>query len=293
MANASLAVVKKEVIDSVEAKIAEYQSENAIHFPPNYSPQNALKSAWLVLQETKDKDKNPVLEVCSRESIANALLNTVIQGLNPAKRQVYYIAYGKQLVAMRSYHGTLAVTKRVRGVEDVYHEVIYQGDEFELENNRGAKRIMKHVQRFENIDDSKIIGAYCVVIYDGGKEFCEVMTMEQIKKSWSKTTNGGGVQKEFPAEMARRTVINRCCKRFINASDDSDLLIHAFNSTDGSAAAQGEADTEIKANANTEFIEIAPEPAELPDIPEPGPAPEPAPFSGTTHVANKPSSAPF
>jgi recombination protein RecT len=39
-----------------------------------------------------------VLQACTRDSIANALLDMAVQGLNPAKKQGYFIAYGKQLV---------------------------------------------------------------------------------------------------------------------------------------------------------------------------------------------------
>ena len=77
--------------DKVLQKLNAYQEAGAIHFPANYSPQNALQSAWLVLQTVKDKNRRPALEVCTKASIANALLYTVISGLSPAKNQVYFL----------------------------------------------------------------------------------------------------------------------------------------------------------------------------------------------------------
>src|SRR5690606_24667209 len=106
-----LALVKKDTVDVVAEKVRQFQERGEIHFPTNYSPENALKSAWLVLQETKDKNGKPVLQSCTKNSIANALLNMVVQGLTPAKQQGYFIAYGQQLVFQRSYFGTMAVTK--------------------------------------------------------------------------------------------------------------------------------------------------------------------------------------
>ena len=57
------------------------------------------------------------------------------------------------------------------------------------------------------------------------------MTMQQIRTAWSHTTNGGGVQKEYPDQMAKRTVINRGAKMYVNTSDDDDTIIEAINRT--------------------------------------------------------------
>lgn len=53
----------------------------------------------------------------------------VVQGLNPAKNQGYFIMYGDKVQFQRSYHGTMAVTKRVAGAEEINAEVIFEGDE--------------------------------------------------------------------------------------------------------------------------------------------------------------------
>jgi recombination protein RecT len=80
-----LQLIKKDVVDVVENKIKEFKQKGEIYFPPNYSPGNAMKSAWLILQETQDKNGNLVLEACDRNTVANALLDMVVQGLSPAK----------------------------------------------------------------------------------------------------------------------------------------------------------------------------------------------------------------
>jgi recombination protein RecT len=114
-----LAMVKKDTVDIVAAKVKQFQENGELHFPANYSPENAMKSAWLILQTIKDRNQKPALEVCTRDSVANALLDMVVQGLNPAKKQCYFIVYGNQLVCQRSYFGTMAVTKRVTGAKDI------------------------------------------------------------------------------------------------------------------------------------------------------------------------------
>jgi len=56
------------------------------------------------------------------------------------------------------------------------------------------------------------------------------MTKKQIDQSWSHAKTKK-VQQEFPEEMAKRTVLNRAAKFFINSSSDNDLLLGAVNET--------------------------------------------------------------
>jgi recombination protein RecT len=255
----SLAVIKKDVVDVVGKKVQEFVSRGELHLPPNYSVENAMKSAWLILQNTFDKDKRPVLQACTRDSIANALLDMAVQGLNPAKKQGYFIAYGKQLVFQRSYFGTMAVTKRVAGAKDIFAEVVYGGDEFEYEIQNGNKYITKHVQRIENVDPDNIVAAYCTIIFDDDRQFTDVMTWREIQKAWSKSKMNpekeGSTHKEFAQEMARKTVINRACKRYLNSSDDGSLLMYHVNRAD-ELTSEAEVEAEIAENANQELIDI-------------------------------------
>ena len=83
--------VQKDVVDSVLAKINTFEESGELKLPANYSAPNALKSAWLILQDAVDKNNQPVLVSCTRESIANSLLSMVVQGLSPVKNQCYFI----------------------------------------------------------------------------------------------------------------------------------------------------------------------------------------------------------
>lgn len=230
--NEEKAVVKKDknpIVESVQKRIEELQKTDRINFPENYSPQNAMMSAYLALQEAKDKNGAPVLDVCTKESIANSLLDMVVQGLTPAKNQGYFIAFGKSLTFMRSYFGTMAISKRLNDVNDIKHAVIWKGDTFKYHIDEGDIIIDQHDSKVENIG-KEIIGAYCTVYLDGGKKYTELMSMHQIKTAWAMSKGGlTKAHKEFPDQMAKKTVINRACKYYVNTSDDSDLLIEAFN----------------------------------------------------------------
>jgi recombination protein RecT len=259
-----LALIKKDTVDIVAAKVKEFQEKNELHFPANYSPENAMKSAWLILQTIKDRNGKPAMEVCTKDSIANALLDMVVQGLNPAKKQGYFIVYGNVLVFQRSYFGTMAVTKRVTNAKSIDAAVIYEGDDVDYEMVNGRITNLTHKQKFGNINKDKVIGAYATIVLNDGTVYHELMTIDEIRKAWSKAQFWGKDQKvekqgsthdEFKGEMAKKTVINRSCKKFMNASDDSSLVMQHINRADD-VAEEAQLEEEIKNNANGEIIDV-------------------------------------
>ncbi|MTI82616.1 MAG: recombinase RecT [Firmicutes bacterium] len=278
-----MALVKKDTVDVVADKVRQFQQHGELHLPANYSPENAMKSAWLILQNTMDKNKKPVLETCTKNSIANSLLDMVVQGLNPSKKQCYFIAYGNQLVCQRSYFGTMTIAKSI-GAKDIYAQVVYKGDEFQYEIKRGRKHVVKHIQKIENVSDENIVAAYCVIEYGDNQEFADIMTLNQIKKAWEKSKMNPGDKKsthsQYTEEMARKTVINRCCKAFINSSNDSNLLLQKHFERADEERTEAEVSQEINQNANSEFIDI-----------EAGPADEPAAADNTDQEQQQETSA--
>lgn len=266
-----VAVKQKSIADSVQAKVKEFQDRGELHFPAGYSPDNAMKSAWLILQSTKtgkDSGYKPALEVCTKDSVANALLDMVVQGLNPMKKQGYFIVYGKQLTFQRSYFGTMAVTKRVTGAKNIDAAVIYEGDEVDYEMKNGRITNLTHKQKFGNIKKENLIGAYCIIELPNNEIYTELMTIDELRKAWSKAQfwgkgeekeKAGSTHDEFKQEMAKKTVINRACKKFLNSSDDSSLIMDHFNGSDNRSE-EAAIQAEIYENANSEPIDITPEP---------------------------------
>lgn len=218
---------EKSIADNVMARIKAFEETGTIHIPKNYSAQNALRAAYLILLDTKTMDKRPVLEVCTRESIANSLLKMVIQGLNPVKRQCSFIAYGNSLTMQREYQGSIAIAKRDAGLVKVHGNAIYKNDEFawEIDPDTLKKKITKHVQTLDSLS-GEVIGAYAVKEYVDGKREAEIMPMNQIRAAWRQgpTKGESPAHKNFPDQMAIKTVINRALKIDINSSDDSALM---------------------------------------------------------------------
>lgn len=218
---------KSDITQKVLAKITAFEQSGELTLPSNYNAANALKSAYLVLLETENKDKKPVLETCTQESIANSLLKMVVWGLSPLKKQCYFIAYGTKLECEPDYTGNIALAKRYADVKEVKSNAVHEGDifEFEVDVETGRKKVTKHLQTLESIGSKNILGAYAIITMNDGSKEAEIMNITQIKDAWNQGAMKGNspAHKNFPDRMARKTVINRACDGLIRSSDDKAL----------------------------------------------------------------------
>lgn len=298
-----LAMMKRTVVDAVAAKVGEFVKNREIDLPTSYSVGNALKSAWLILQETEDRNHNKALEVCTKDSIANSMLDMVVQGLSPVKNQVYFIVYGKTLTAQRSYFGSMAVAKMVNPkIDDFAYASVYDGDIFKYGITNGKKSVLVHEQELGNVDKKKIVGAYAIALDKAGEPIrSEIMTIDEIKQAWKQSKmnpigENGNVKADsthgkFTADMAMKTVINKLCKAIVNASSDKSILLERMNrAEDLSDRAAAEAEIEEQANTG-EVIDIPtaqPEAKEAPEVAADELAPRECPNSpGTTYLKSE------
>src|SRR5690625_1218465 len=259
----ALMQIKEQVVDQVTNRVQIFIKSGQLHLPAGYSASNAMHAAWLILQDTKDKNNRSVLETCTRASIANSLFRMVVRGLDPAKKQGYFIAYGDQLSFQESYFGNIAMAQRMAGVAEVLTMVVCGGDEFELAIERGRFVVEYHKPRMDANEQTPITPAYCIVEFtDDRPPVTEVMRWDQIQTSWKKSRGNpnreGGPHKEQPDQMAMRTVINRALKRYINASTDAHLaeLLREIQASDEIAAAQADLDEEYNTQANREPLQL-------------------------------------
>lgn len=283
-----IALFKKTDMEAITKRVQQFINNGELTLPADYSPENAMKSAWLMLQETVDRDKRPALQVCTRESVYNALLGMAVQGLNPDKKQCYFIVYGKKLMCQRSYFGSMHVAKMVDpDIVDIYAQTVYADDEFEYEIRHGKEVVTKHVQKLQNIQADKIIGAYATIVYQDGRELSTVMTFDQIKQAWKQSQmkpiddkgniKPGSTHDKFTADMCEKTAISKACKYVINSSSDQSIISRFARDMDAELK-EAEIDQEITDNANQEFIDIDYTVTDATDAttdPEPEPAQEP------------------
>ena len=257
--------VKKDITVQVLDKINLFKNSGELTLPKDYSPENALKSAYLVLSEQKDKAGKSVLESCTKPSIANALFSMVTWGLSPMKSQVYFIPYGDKLQISKSYLGNIAIAKRTAGVKEVNAVLVYKNDLFNIGVNpkTGIFEVIEHSTSLENINDSEIIGGYAVVIFNDGSVKTEIMNIKQVETSWNQGYAKGGspAHKNFRGEMVKKTIINRALKTVIGSSDDS-ALYDEQEVTYPTTETNVEFEINTKANAEVIDFEEIPTPVE-------------------------------
>lgn len=217
---------ERTVIDAVLDRIRSFAETGALNLPKDYSFENAIRAGFLLLQDTVDSQKRPVLQVCTKDSIANAFLKMVVMGLNPIKKQCDFIAYGDKLTCSPEYTGNILLAKRYGGLKWITGTAVYEGDTFSYEIlPDGRKRVLEHKQTLESMG-LEIKGAYAVYELNDGTQNTEVMNILQIRNAWNQGYAKGmsPAHKSFPDQMAIKTVINRACKLIIRSSDDAVLM---------------------------------------------------------------------
>lgn len=278
----------ENISEQVLSRIEQFQKDGSMILPKNYSVENHMKSAWLALQEVEDKEHHKALQICTKESIANSLLDMVLQGLSVSKKQGYFIVYGNKLIFQRSYFGTIALAKRAGGmVSEPVANVIYEGDDFlyEIDPKTAKVAIVKHSQKLENIDNSKIKGAYALVTLADGTTQVTIMSMQQIRAAWGQGAMKGDspAHKNFAEEMAKKTVIGRACKVIINSSDDAWLYDGKEDDADSDKAsiqrdAAQHSDVQIIDTTAVEFDDVSETSSSTDASQAQEPTPEEAPY---------------
>lgn len=226
--------VKQKTIDEGIAEITNnildelmVKEQKGLVLPEGYSAQNAIMSAFFMIKNTVDKDKKPVLQSCKPSSIKQSIWDMIDKGLYPSKKHVYFIAYGDVLTMIESYFGLVYRTKRAdKNIKDVYAQIVYEKDTFKYTIEKGTKIVAEHTQEPDNVDVSKIKGAYATILYKDGSEVSEYMTMAQIRTSWNRSPTKGSsdAHKDQPDMMAKRTVLKRLCNITLN-TETNDILL--------------------------------------------------------------------
>lgn len=263
-------LVAKDFTDGMVVKLKE-KEKFGLTFPKDYNYTNELMSAMLILQDTVDSNKKPVLQSCTRASIENALLEMATSGLSMQKKQCYPVAYAGKLQCQRSVYGNTC-TARNYGLKEINAMCIYDGDEFEYHIEDAKIVIDSHKQKFENIDKDKIVGAYAVATMKDGTVHQEVMNISMIKQAWKQgfgyKENGNGTHQKFTDQMCMKTVKNRLLK-YINNTYGSIEINDYEEEPSYDEKVVADVEYNISANANSEPFIVDEVPEETVENPTP------------------------
>jgi recombination protein RecT len=256
--------MNETALDQVIARISQYAASGTMDFPPNYSPENAARAAYLHLldmtvknQSTNNKEV-PVLDIVTQASTVKAIMRMITMGLNIMKRQGYFIAYGDQLEFDEGVWGMRAMAKRVDPtIVDINALTVYENDEFVYVINKAKKEVVKHVQELDNIDITKIKASYAIIEYEDGRTKTEIVSKRELDAAWAMNpyANSSKAHNNFKQRMAEKTAVKRLVSPIISDSDDSTLEI----------------DREAKVSARTISANAHKTPLNAPELPNSSP----------------------
>lgn len=214
----------ENITTQVLERVAAKQKAGELVLPKGYEAGNALNSAWLYLQTIETKTHQKAIDVCTKNSIANALLQMVIKGEH-CGTHCYFIPCGNSLEFWERYTGKLMRAKRDTSIQSVHAQVIYDGDNFVYTvDENGDYQLVKHETSIENMDINKIKGAYAVVVNKDGSRHLEIMTIDMIRKAWGQGAARGnsGAHTNFTDQMCKKTIISRACKVALDSTSDGE-----------------------------------------------------------------------
>ena len=222
-------VKTQSLVSVVRNNVAKMIEHKAIVVPKDYSPENAVTLAWMIIKDTKAGKAagyKPALEVCTPDSIKEAMFKMVAEGLSPLRNQCYFIIRGDKLCYHRAASGSEALAKRYSGIKRVDVQLIYEGEEPVFEIKNGIMTVLEH-KRGDRTGKA-IKGGYAVVTEEDGTEVAIDMTIDEIKQAWEQGEVYGkfetSAHTKFEGEMAKKTIKQRACKPYITGADDSRII---------------------------------------------------------------------
>ena len=246
--------VKKNVGDQVIARINSL-CEVGFTMPKDYQFVNAIKMSMLKLQDLKDKNGKPAMQVCTPASISTALFQMATKGLNAALGQAYLIVRGDQLCLQESYFGKVLMVKRIYPQWNPNPVVIREGDVFEysIDPATGKKFVVKHEQKLENIDKD-FVGGYLYL--PTGDLY--IMTKKQILTAWSKSSSREqATHRAFSEKMVGKTLVNSGCTMIINSTPEYQMgMDEETNMIENKLPDYEDAEDQTYTSTTTDFEEV-------------------------------------
>jgi len=181
---------------------------------------------------------NPFLQRMSVESVLQSVLNVSQTGLslNPVLNYAYLVPHKGKCVLYPGYQGLVKLATDTGSVTSIEVNLIYEGDEIELDLS-SDKKVSKHVPYlFTGKDKGKIIGGYSLANLPDGSKHVELMSAKDIEdireysESYKGDKNKGTTYSPWntsESEMYRKTVLKRHFK-YLPKSDKNEQLTKAI-----------------------------------------------------------------
>lgn len=198
-------VPKNQQPKSLAGLLQKMGPELSKALPKHVDPDRMSRIALTALRT------NPRLQQCSSGSFLGSVLSAAQLGLevNTPLGHAYLIPYKNECTLQLGYQGMIDLVRRTKTISDIYAEIVYEGDEFEVQ--LGLNRDIKHTPSNDaEREDKPMTHVYAVAhLKDGGATFV-VLTRKQVEKyrKRSRASGSGPWTTDYEA-MAKKTAVRR------------------------------------------------------------------------------------
>lgn len=227
----------KELIELVKAQEPRFREMDIANGRILDFTQECLFARQQLLKNNFTLDtaaKNP-------NSLQAAILNVAAIGisLNPALAHAYLVPRDGAICLDISFRGLVKIATDSGAIKWAKVELVYASDTFEW-CGPAAAPIHKANPFASKEERGEMIGGYCIAKLPDGDVMCEVMSAEDIykvrdtSKAWKKN---GGPWKDWPDEMAKKTVMKRAAKSWPQTPNRQrfDTAVEALHEAEGTA----------------------------------------------------------
>jgi len=170
-----------------------------------------MAASYITLNAQEQEEGRRIID-CNGQSIQRSVVQAAELGLvlGSALGHCHLIPYAGACTLMVGVWGYVALARR-GGVRDVWAEVVYEKDHFEIE--MGSERKLVHRPDPFATDRGKVVGAYAVAVLEDGSKSWTIMSRRDLDqaRAASKAKNSPA-WRDWPDEMFKRSVIKRARK---------------------------------------------------------------------------------
>lgn len=242
---------KKELSIVDQEKLSKYfvgALDTVANLPETVDKQRLALNFISLLQD------KPELAKYGADVMAPMVVRCAKDNLDVLNNEVYiYEGYGGKLTYTPSYKGLrkMAVQKSIKPIKDITAKSIYEGDTLDEEYENGQS----HLHYKSNfMQRGKWIGTFCTVLFEDGSEIHEIMNMDDINAVKAKSKNSGA-WKDFPQEMAKKSIIRRICKQITMDFTDKQQADSFTGADEFIDDPKVQAEKDIAENANSKELD--------------------------------------
>jgi len=201
-------VAKVEGAQSIFDLVKKMGPQFAMALPKHINSERFLRISLTCLRN------NPKLAQCSAQSFMAALMQSAQAGLEPSTLgQCFILPFKGEAKLIYGYQGLLTLVRRSGEIKDIYAEIIYENDTWDI--TLGLEKNIVHKPLLTGEDRGKPIIVYSVAVFANGSRSFDFMTaadVQKVKNASPSANFSDSPWKNWTDSMWKKTILKRHSK---------------------------------------------------------------------------------